>query len=445
MLGGVLLQRDVLLDLAELETDDFYDARHRVVWAAIRALEHANEPIDVVTLQAQIARTGQLDALGGVAFLGQLVLEVPTADNVRAYAEIVRKHRVARRLMLVASEILEAGYRSDLDVDEYVTEAQGAISAIERANPDETRTIGDLASARFADLERFAQAQLRGEKLLSGFPTGVAALDAKVGGWPSGIVSLIAARPGMGKSSLALASADACSRAGIGVHVFSLEDSEQAYADRQLARLSGVPAIAIRRAEFRGQETGALFKAMVDLKARKGWLVDSRGALSALDMVRAMRRHQVKNGTKVAICDYLQLLKRRDSRMKEHEHLGDCMQTFAESAKVDGIAWVVLSQFNRELEKRPDRRPMLSDLRGSGEIEEKTKFAVGMYRGAYYGGKPKRNIDWECACPASATSCAHAPSDDAWEQQLQLLILKGGNGPTGLVMASWDGPTTRVW
>jgi replicative DNA helicase len=121
------------------------------------------------------------------------------------------------------------------------------------------------------------------------------------------------------------------------------------------------------------------------------------------------------------------------------------MQTLAESAKVDGIAWLALSQFNRELEKRNDRRPQLSDLRGSGEIEEKCKLAVALYRGAYYGGRPKRDVDYECECPEAVRSCAHAPSLDEWERQVQLLILKGGNGPTGLVPASWDGPTTRIW
>ncbi len=184
---------------------------------------------------------------------------------------------------------------------------------------------------------------------------------------------------------------------------------------------------------------------MVDLKSRKGWLVDERGALTAAELVRALRRNQEKNGTRVGICDYLQLLKKRDSRQPDHEHLGEAMQTFAESAKVDDVAWVVLSQFNRKLEERQDKRPLLSDLRGSGEIEEKCKIAVALYRGAYYGGKPKRDVDYECECPEAVRGCAHAPSLDDWEGQAQVLILKGGNGPTGRVMASWDGPTTRIW
>lgn len=445
ILGAALVRNEVLLDLPQLELEDFYDARHQAVWAVIRNLEAAQRPIDVVTVGAELDRAGRLEAIGGVAFLGELTLRVPTADNVVAYAEIVREKRVARRLMLVASEILAKGYEEGLDIAQYLADAQGAISSLERPRPEQTFTIGELAHRRLDDVERFAREQAAGGRALSGAPTGVASLDEKTGGWQFEIVNLLAARPGMGKSSLALATADACSLTDHGVHVFSLEDSWHAYTDRQLARLSGVPAIQIRRADFRGEQVGALYKAMADLKSRKGWIVDTRGGLTALELVRAMRRRQDANRTRVGICDYIQLLRPRDPRMREHEHLGDCMQTFAESAKVDGIAWLVLSQFNRELEKRNDKRPQLSDLRGSGELEEKCKLAVALYRGSHYGGRPKREIDYECDCPEAVRSCAHAPKLDEWERQVQVLVLKGGNGPTGRVLASWDGPTTRMW
>lgn len=445
VLGGVLLRAEVLLDLPELEVDDFYDDKHKIVFGAMRTLEAAGRPIDTVTLHSEIARQGRADAIGGIAFLAELTLQVPTSDNVIAYAATVRQKRVARRLMIVASEILERGYEADLDVAEYVTIAQGAISGIEHGNPDQTAAIGDLAREQWDTLEQLAQARARGEKVFTGLPTGVAELDATMGGWQTRIVNVIAARPSMGKSSLSIATADACSLAGHGVHAFSLEDDAKKYTARQLARLSGVAVRNILAADLRGDEIAHVFRAKVELERRSGWLLDERGGLTALDIVRSMRRHQSKNKTRVGIVDYLQMLKPRDSRMKDHEHLADCMSTFAESAKVDDVAWIVLSQLNRELEKRDDKRPKLSDLRGSGEIEEKCKIAVGMYRGARYGGRPRKDVDYECSCPEGVKSCAHAPSFDQWEQQVQLLVMKNSNGPTGPVLAGWHGETTKVW
>lgn len=444
VLGGCILHPCALRDL-DLETDDFFDMRHRVVWQAMRNLEAKNKPIDTLTLEIEIDQAGKLAAIGGPAFFGELALRVPTADNVLEYAKHIRDEHTRRKVLVAAAEVVELARGGTMGGEELLEQATTRLGAIDGATPEHTFEIGELAARRLADVERFAQELAAGRQALSGAPTGIAELDAKIGGYQYGIVNLIAGRPGMGKSSAALASSDASSGSGIGVHVFTLEDSWQAYTDRQLARLSSVAAIKIRQARLSANEVGALYRAQAELRRRDNWIVDDRGDLSAQEIVRAMRRKQEKNGTRVGVVDYIQLLRPRDPRMKEHEHLGDCMQTFATSAKVDGIAWLVLSQFNRELEKRNDKRPQLSDLRGSGEIEEKCKIAIGLYRGVVYGGKPKRDIDWECDCLEAVRSCAHAPTLEQWEQQAQVLVLKGGNGPTGSVMASWDGPTTRIW
>lgn len=445
VLGACIVQPTVMRDLPDLETDDFGHMPHKIVWQALRNLEAASRPIDPLTLEIEIERQGKLDAVGGVAYLGVLCLRVPTIGNVLEYATKVRDAHTARRVMVAAGAILQLGETGEASGEELLDAATTSIASIDGKKPQIEVGIGDLAARRLADVERFAQERAAGGRALSGAPTGIAELDAKIGGYQFGIVNLLAARPGMGKSSAALACADAASEAGIGVHVFSLEDSWHAYTDRQLARKSGVAAIKIRQAALSSSEISALYLAGHELKKRENWKVDDRGGLSAAELVRAMRRSQDKNGTRVAICDYLQLVRRRDPRMSENEHLGDVMQTLAESAKVDGVAWLALSQFNRELEKRNDKRPQLADLRGSGEIEEKCKIAVALYRGSYYGGQPKRDIDYSCKCPEAVRGCAHAPSLDQWEQQVQVLVLKGGNGPTGMVMASWDGPTTRIW
>lgn len=446
ILGGVLLRNEVLAELVDLEAEDFYDRRHAIVFQAIRNLEAANTPIDVVTVETAIG--DRIDAIGGPAFLGLLAQQVPTPDNVVAYAAIVRERSALRKLALAAADVVEQVYRWDgeTDADELLGSAQSRISSLETSTLETVQPIAELGMKRLADIERFAQEQLAGGRALTGVPTGIRELDVKLGGWQFRVVNLLAGRPAMGKSAVALATADAATAAGYGAHVFTLEDSWQTYTDRQLSRESDVPAVNIRRAEFELGQVGDLVKAASNLRRRKNWLVDDSGGYTAQQVIRAMRRHRAKNNTRIAILDYIQLLKKSDRRMSDYEHLGECMQLFAESAKVDDIAWLVCSQFNRDLEKRVDKRPQLSDLRGSGELEEKCKVAVGLYRGSHYGGKPKPEIDYECDCPEAVRVCNHTPSISEWERSLQLLILKGGaNGPTGRVFANWDGATVKAW
>jgi replicative DNA helicase len=205
-----------------------------------------------------------------------------------------------------------------------------------------------------------------------------------------------------------------------------------------------MPAVKIRCAEFTREELSNMAQAMRKLRLTKNWIVDERGGLSAREIVRSVRRHAPANGTRVVIVDYIQLCRPHDPRAREDQQLGDSIGVFAEAAKADDMAYLVLSQLNRELEKRTDKRPQLSDLRGSGELEEKCKVAVGLYRGAYYGGKPRRDVDYDCDCDGPKASCKHTPSDFEFERQVQCLVLKGGNGPTGRVWATWDGPTVRI-
>ena len=440
VLGGLILQPAALRDL-ELEVLDFGPLPHQAVFAAMRNLDAHQSPIDVVTLENELARIGKLDAVGGVATLGQLALHVPTVENVHAYAEMVRDQRLKRRVIAAAGELLQIA-NSDCTGEQLLGEATNRIGRIDGPQPETAERIGDVCWEAFQAIERFAQEKQRtGEQPITGVPTGVKKLDEKTGGYQPGIVQILAGRPAMGKSSVALAAADAASASGNGVHVFSLEDSKTAYAHRQLAHLSGVPGSKIRSADLDRDNVDHVYRAVMRMRQRDNWLVDERAGLSASEIVRAVRRHAEKNGTKLVVVDYLNLI-RRPRRGNESEELGEVMQTFCDAAKADRMAWLVLAQLNRKLEERVDKRPTMSDLRGSGEIEEKCKLAIGVYRGAYYGGKPKRGIDFDCDC--ESRNCDHVPSDDAWEHDMQLIVMKNNNGPTGVIHAHWDGPTTRV-
>ena len=447
ILGGVILRPQVLADLPELEVDDFYDMRNRVVWQAVRNLEAATKPIDVVTLENEIEKQGKLDAIGGIAYLGQCALQVPTADNVVAYADIVRDKHTARRLIQVAADIVDLGFQDNLDVGEYLSMAMGAIAKLDRAKPDDAKLIGDFVKARVRELEELVRARGAGELVLTGVPTGVAALDKRLGGWQFGIVNLLAARPAMGKTATAMSSADAASDAHNGVHQFVLEDGWRATADRALSRVSGVSAERLRQGEIdpAAGHVVAIGNALMKLRLRKNWLLDDRAGLSADEIIRSVRRHRARLATKLVIIDYVQLV-RKTPGLSEHEALDEIITKFATAAKADDVAYLVLSQLNRKLEERVDKRPTMSDLRGSGSLEERPKVIVGQYRGVEYYRKPKRHIDYECDCEGTPTeTCQHTPDADTFAKTVQLGILKNSNGQTGRVFATWNGPTVEVY
>jgi replicative DNA helicase len=183
---------------------------------------------------------------------------------------------------------------------------------------------------------------------------------------------------------------------------------------------------------------------MRKLGQRNSWLFDDRSGITADEIVRSVRRRKKDNRTKVVIVDYIQLVRKPHPRMSSHEALGETITTLADAAKQDGIAYVVMSQLNRELEKRDDKRPLLADLRESGSLEERSKCVVALYRGCVYG-EPKRDIDFDCECPQNTKShYCKPPSESEFESRVELHILKNSNGRTGKVTAHWHGPTTRM-
>lgn len=429
IIGAVLLDNSALAVLPTLESEDFQSSVGRATWNAIRNLESANLPIDVTTVFDEMSRLGRhVDE--AMAFLGICVTTVPVVSNAIEYARRLKDISLRKRVLDGLANICADAQRDpDLRGAELLTMALAAVSRLDAEQPEDARTIGDIVKKRCKELEQYKNG------VLPGYPTGIALLNEKLGGWQPGIVSIVAARPAMGKSSLGLATADACSAAGVGVHLFSLEDTESAYADRALSRTSSVPAEKMRNADLQRSDIADIADALRMLGRRQGWLVDSRSGVTAEEIVRSVRRRKKENGTRVVIVDYVQLV-RRPPRMSPHEALSEIVTTFADAAKQDGLAYVVMSQLNRELEKREDKRPQLSDLRESGSLEERSKCVVGIYRGSVYG-KAKPDIDYD---PKTQS----APDGEQFAKQVQLIVLKNSNGRTGKITASWHGPTTRM-
>lgn len=450
VLGGVLLRRSTLDEpaVAALEVLDFYGPRHQAVWMAMRNLESASHPIDPITVEVELQRMGKLDSVGGLAFLGELALVTPTAERTADYAAIVGKLSTRRKVITACSDVLDRLYAADEEDEDLngsaaKTFAALAIQRVEVRSESSARPIGAIVKDRLDQLDRVFESRQRGESALTGIPTGIASLDGKLGGYQPGIVTIIAGRPGMGKSSVFVAGADAATASGHGVHVFAFEDSIDSLADRAMAGLSGVAAESIRAMSLNRGEMRQIGDALNKLRARKRWLIEDAPSPYVDDIIRAARREQVANGTKVVIVDYVQLLRGprgRKYRVADREQeLSDIGTELMLAAREDGIAYLLGSQLNRECERREDKRPVVSDMRGSGTLEERAKCVVMVYRGCVYGpaveGVDERRDD---------TRGEYLPDGEEWGRTMELLVEKNSNGRTGRVFATFDGPSMRV-
>jgi replicative DNA helicase len=428
ILGGVILRNDVLLHLEQLETADFYDHRHKVIWDAIRNLEAGARPIDVVTLEVEIEKAGKLEAIGGIAFLGELALRVPTADNIVAYADIVRDHSQARKLILAAGEIVEAGFEDGLEVKDYLDDAEGKIFEVtqrkDKAGPE---PLKGLVKKVFSSLdERFKSAGG-----ITGVPTGFTDLDTKTAGLQPTELIILAARPAMGKTAFAMSLAqNAATTGGWPVLVFSLEMSSTQLAERMLCSEAKVDSSALRRGQLQRQDMTNLTYAAATL-SKAPILIDDSPALSIREVRARSRRFRSDpslfprdgSGKKcgLIVIDYLQLMRgsaqaAKASREQEISEISRGLKSLAKEIECPVLA---LSQLNRSLEQRTDKRPQLSDLRESGAIEQDADVILFIYRDVIYNK--------DCENPNIA----------------EVLIGKNRHGATGTVETHFEGRYTR--
>lgn len=441
ILGGIMREPSILAELS-LEVDSFVGMRHRLIFGEMRNLAASGALIDAVTITARLEQVGKLAAAGGHDGVVEVSLNFPTASNVLEYAKFVRDEHIKRKVAEVAGTVEKLWKGGETTGREMLDEMLAALNALDRDEiTDDTRTIEELTREHVKHLEAEAARRIAGNVTLTGYPTGVAALDRQLGGWQPGIMSIVTARPGHGKSTLMLATADECSAAGYGVHVFSMEDPRKMYMNRVLARRSRVPTNRISTCELQRADLPEFTRANYDLtRTGRRWLVDDRSGLTAEEIVRSVRRHRKTNETKVVIVDYLQLVKRNPRSMAKsrHEQLTESIHELADAAKNDGMAYVVGSQLNRDLERRDDKRPQESDLRESGTIEERAKCIVGMYRGCKYYETPRDGIDLDAN--------GNTQSLRDFTRTVQLLIIKNSPGVApDRVVAGWDGETARVW
>jgi len=429
ILGGVLLRNDVLTQLDTLEVGDFYSPKHQHVFEAMRALEATAKPIDVVTVENELERMGKLEAVGGVAYLGELALRVPTAENVVAYAEIVADKSQARALMTAASEITDKGYDHELEIRDYLDDAEAKIFAVtQRKDKSGPEPIKGLIKRVFGSLdERF-----NSPDGITGVPTGFADLDQKTAGLQPTELVILAARPAMGKTSFALSLAqNAAISGGWPCLVFSLEMSSTQLAERMLCSEAKVDASALRRGQLQRQDMTNLTYAANTL-SKAPILIDDTPALSLREVRARSRRFRSdkslfetgphgKKKTGLIVIDYLQLMRGSPQAAKANreQEISEISRGLKSLAKELDCPVLALSQLNRSLEQRTDKRPQLSDLRESGAIEQDADVIFFIYRDVIY------NKDTETPDIA------------------EVIIGKNRHGATGTIETRFEGRYTR--
>lgn len=410
VLGSLFLNPAAFDDIVELlEVSDFYRADHQILFQELQAMYQARAPIDLSTVVDRLRRSEKLEEVGGFAYVASLANDTPSASNVLVYARQVREYSTLRKLICVGGDMAEMGYRPDgRSVPELVDAAQQAVTAIgEREQTAVAEDIGSLAAAFEETVDR------RRISLSTGAATGLVTLDNKLGGMQPGDLIVLAGRPSMGKTALAMNIADHVS-ATDPVAVFSMEMSREQVTARQASLHSGVPLhLFLNPREMSKAQQDAFTEAVKVLRTRR-MVVDDRGALSVLQVRAKARKLARRQRLGLIVVDYIQLM--AGTGGNRNEEVNDVTRGLKALGKELNCPVIALSQLNRGCESRDNKRPRLSDLRESGGIEQDADIVIGLYRHEYY--HPNETV--------------HAGIAEA-------VVLKHRNGPTGSLELRWNG------
>jgi replicative DNA helicase len=409
VLGSLLIDPDAILEVASfLRAEDFYRETHRLVYQAILDLHERREPADFITLSDELDRRGQLAEIGGAAYLTELINTVPTSIHVEYYARIVERTAILRRLITAAGQIAGLAYEEREDVDEIVDRAETIVFGVaERRLTRDLLPISHVLSDYYDRINYLYRH--RGE--LIGIPTGLADLDKILGGLQRSDLIIIAGRPGMGKTSLALSIAlQAARKWDKRVAIFSMEMSTEQLVQRLVSAETGIDSQRLRRGEIQEDEWPRFVQA-TGLLSDMPIYIDDTPALSAMEIRAKTRRLHAEYGLDMVIVDYLQLMRgdgRAENRVQEISNISRGLKALARELNLPVVS---LSQLSRAVESRHDKHPILSDLRESGSIEQDADVVVFIYRDELY------NTDTETPNLA------------------EIIVAKHRSGPTGALSA----------
>ncbi|HEX9444274.1 MAG TPA: replicative DNA helicase [Candidatus Binatia bacterium] len=387
VLGGILLENEAINRVLEILTEgDFYRETHRKIFRAMMELTDRTEPIDLITLSELLKGRGELDAVGGSTYLASLADQVPTAANIAHYARIIREKAILRQLIQSATEIATRGFEEQGNVDEFLDAAEKVIFDIaEKKIKASFVSVGDMIKDTLKAVERLYERK----ELVTGVPTGFKDLDKLTAGLQPSELIIIAGRPSMGKTAFALNIATyAALNAGTGVAVFSLEMAREQLVLRMLCSEARVDNSKVR-AGYLGERdfpklanaAGRLHEALI--------YIDDTPAISVLEL-RAKTRRLIRDRDKkvgLVIVDYLQLMRGMGNANNREQEISEISRSLKALAKELRVPVIALSQLNRRVEDRGDRRPMMADLRESGAIEQDADVIAFIYRDEVYNPK----------------------------------------------------------
>ena len=420
VLGGLLLDNSTWDAIADrLTAEDFYRRDHQQIFAAIAELAGRSEPADAVTLAEHLAAKGEAEDTGGLAYLAGLARDTPTAANIRAYADIVRERALLRHLIRVSGEIAASAYASEgRPAKDLVDEAERLVFQIAEAG---RRTgsgfvaLKDILGETIDRLDMLHENQWQ----LTGISTGYTDLDRMTAGLQPGDLVIVAGRPSMGKTTFALnIGENAAISAGVPVAVFSMEMSREQLSMRMISSLGRVDQSHLRTGMFGDEDWARINGAIAQMKTAPIYIDDS-GALTPTEVRARARRLSRERGLGLIIVDYLQLMQvpgTKENRATEISEISRSLKALAKELRVPVIA---LSQLNRGVEQRTDKKPVMSDLRESGAIEQDADVIMLIYREEVYDqDTPRKGI-------------------------ADIIVAKQRNGPTGEVHLTFLGKYTR--
>jgi replicative DNA helicase len=384
VLGSLLIDRDAIIQVAPiLKHEDFYQPSHSVIYQAINDLYTRQEPTDVVTLTDELTRRDKLETVGGVSYLTSLVSVVPTAVHVEYYARIVERTATLRRLIDAGTKVVGIAFREGIDTQEALDEAEQAVFDVSQNRvPRGFTPIKDVLD------ELFDQMSEGGGRVM-GVPTGFIGLDRVLGGLQKSDLIILAARPSVGKTALALSmSYNAAVLHNKIVGFISLEMSSQQIVQRLLASETGINSHRLRMGQINDDEWSAVSRAYGKL-SEASVFIDDGGISTVTDVRTKARRLQAEYGLDLLVIDYLQLMqsRRSDNRVQEISEISRGLKQLARELNIPVVA---LSQLSRAVENRADHRPLLSDLRESGSIEQDADVVMLIYREDRYDPETNR-------------------------------------------------------
>ena len=408
VLGGMLLSKDAISDVVEiLRERDFYRPAHELIYDAIIDLYGRGEPADPVTVSAELTKRGDLVRAGGAPYLHTLISSVPTAANAGYYAKIIRERAIMRRLVEAGTKIVQLGYTDEGEVDDAVDQAQAEVFAVtERREADDYIQLSQLLPAALDEIEKIAAGVIG-----QGVKTGFKDLDALTNGFHPGNMIVLAARPAVGKSTLGLDIARYASiHKGDTSVIFSLEMSRSEITMRMLSAEARVALNNIRAGTLNDEEWARLARRMGEISEAPLFIDDSPN-LSLMEIRAKARRLKQRHNLKLIVIDYLQLMtsgKRVENRQQEVSEFSRQLKLLAKELNVPIIA---ISQLNRSPEQRSDKKPMLSDLRESGSIEQDADVVILLHRDDLYDNQNRSG-------------------------EADLIVAKHRNGPTRTITVS---------